>query len=229
VQPGRDSGGREFASHGALSHGSPASGIEEGRGSPDPPLRGARSRSEWTARTLIGDRGPSDTQARMILVLDNATYHHAVLLHPPLKAYRRHLGCCIYRRILHSSRRSSASGNSLGAWRRKTALVHFNRGELPPQLVVAKLRIPENVSREVLSADRIPAWRAAQSNVACQEFGDRWYDARRSAVLVAPSVLSPFECNVLINQPHPESRSIEVSEVKPAVLDERLLGLLRRS
>src|SRR5262249_51319881 len=28
---------------------------------------------------------------RMILVLDNATYHHAVLLRPLLKAYRRNL------------------------------------------------------------------------------------------------------------------------------------------
>jgi transposase len=30
-------------------------------------------------------------QLRMILVLDNATYHHAVLLRPLLKAYRGHL------------------------------------------------------------------------------------------------------------------------------------------
>lgn len=107
------------------------------------------------------------------------------------------------------------------------SLVHFNRGELPPRLVVAQLRIPAKVSREALSPDHVPGWRAAQPNAACRDAGDRWYDQRRSAVLVTPSVLSPFECNLLINQAHSESGSIVVSQTTPAVMDERLLRLLR--
>ena len=107
------------------------------------------------------------------------------------------------------------------------SLVHFNRGELPPRLIVAQLRIPANVSREVLLSDRIPGWTAVQPNSSCQEFGNRWYDERRSAVLMTPSVLSPFECNLLINQAHSESGSIEVTQVKPAIMDDRLLKLVR--
>jgi RES domain-containing protein len=107
------------------------------------------------------------------------------------------------------------------------SLVHFNRGELPPRLVVAQLRIPAKVSREVLRQDRVPGWTAAQPNAVCRGFGDPWYDGRRSAVLVTPSVLSPFECNLLINQAHSESGAIVVIQATPAVLDERLLQLLR--
>ena len=107
------------------------------------------------------------------------------------------------------------------------SLVHFNRGELPPRLTVAQLRIPAQVSREVLPQDRVPGWTAAQPNAVCRGFGDSWYESRRSAVLVAPSVLSPFECNLLINQAHSESGGIAVIQATPAVLDVRLLQLLR--
>ena len=107
------------------------------------------------------------------------------------------------------------------------SLVHFNRGELPPRLVVAQLKIPAKVSREVLPLDQVPGWTAAQPNVACRGFGDPWYDSQRSAVLVVPSVLSPFECNLLINQAHAESGAIVVVQATPAVLDDRLLQLLR--
>ncbi|MBV9316705.1 MAG: RES domain-containing protein [Gammaproteobacteria bacterium] len=107
------------------------------------------------------------------------------------------------------------------------SLVHFNRGELPPRLVVAQLRIPAQVSRDVLLQDRVPGWTAAQPNAACRSFGDSWYDGRRSAVLVAPSVLSPFECNLLINQAHSESGAIAVIQATHAVLDDHLLQFLR--
>jgi len=107
------------------------------------------------------------------------------------------------------------------------SLVHFNRGELPPHLTVAQMKIPATVSREVVSPDQLPGWQAGQPNAVCQDYGDRWYDEQRSAVLVAPSVLSPFESNMLIHQSHPQSRLIEVGEPLPAVMDDRLIKLLR--
>jgi RES domain-containing protein len=106
-------------------------------------------------------------------------------------------------------------------------LVHFNLGELPPHLTVVQLRIPPAVSREVLKPDRLPVWQASQPNPVSQKFGDQWYDEQRSAVLIVPSVLSPFEHNVLIHQAHSETRSIKVGESLPATMDERLLELLR--
>jgi RES domain-containing protein len=106
-------------------------------------------------------------------------------------------------------------------------LVHFNLGELPPHLIVVQLRIPPSVSREVLTPGRLPAWQASQPNPVSQNFGDQWYDDQRSAVLIVPSVLSPFEHNVLIHQAHPETRSIKVGESLPTTMDDRLLVPLR--
>ena len=57
-----------------------------------------------------------------------------------------------------------------------------------------------------------------------QQFGDGWYDRRESAVLLVPSVLSPFEPNVLINQRHPELEVISASDPAPAVIDPRLIS-----
>ena len=107
------------------------------------------------------------------------------------------------------------------------SLVHFNLGELPPSLIVVRLRIPDTVSREVLKPELLRGWQASQPNPVSQDFGDRWYGEQRSAVLVVPSVLSPFEHNLLINQAHPQTRSISVGEPLPATMDERLLEILR--
>jgi RES domain-containing protein len=59
---------------------------------------------------------------------------------------------------------------------------------------------------------------------ASQAFGDRWYDQRRSAVLVVPSVLSPFEPNILINQDHNEFPRIAIGPESPVLLDHRLVA-----
>ncbi len=56
---------------------------------------------------------------------------------------------------------------------------------------------------------------------ASQAFGDRWYDQRRSAVLVVSSVLSPFEPSVLINQDHSEFPRIAIGPESPVLLDHR--------
>lgn len=106
-------------------------------------------------------------------------------------------------------------------------LVHFNQGELPPRQIVVQLKIPATVSREVLVSKRLRGWQASQPNPVSQDFGDRWYDEQRSAVLVVPSVLSPFEHNLIIHQSHPDTRSIIVGHPLSATLDERLLELLR--
>lgn len=102
-------------------------------------------------------------------------------------------------------------------------LVHFNLGELPSRQIVVRLRIPAAVSRQVLGTDGLRGWQASQPNPVRQGFGDRWYDEQRSAVLVVPSVLSPFESTLLIHQLHPQARLIEVGRSLPVALDERLL------
>ena len=106
-------------------------------------------------------------------------------------------------------------------------LVHFNLGELPPRLVVVQIRIPPEVSREVLAAADLPGWDGRQPNAISQDFGDRWYDERRTCVLLVPSRLSPFERNVLIHADHPDRAAITVAGPQPAHLDERRQRRLR--
>jgi RES domain-containing protein len=52
--------------------------------------------------------------------------------------------------------------------------------------------------------------------------GDAWYDEAAAAVLVVPSILSPFEPNVLINQDHPDAGRVQVSAERPVTLDRGL-------
>jgi RES domain-containing protein len=102
------------------------------------------------------------------------------------------------------------------------SLVHFNIGELPPHLEMIQIKVPAGVSREVLEADALPGWDGAQPNPISQDFGDRWYDERRSCVLIVPSKLSPFERNILLNGQNRELRGVEVGAPQPVRLDDRL-------
>jgi RES domain-containing protein len=108
-------------------------------------------------------------------------------------------------------------------------LVHFNLAEIPPHLSAVPLRLPADAPREVLRVADLPGWDARSPYSVSRQHGDRWYDERRTAVLIVPSVLSPFECNVLIHQVHPAARRIEVGDPVPATIDERLRALLGRT
>jgi RES domain-containing protein len=100
-------------------------------------------------------------------------------------------------------------------------LVHWQMTALPPEQQYVEARIPARVSREVLGRDELSGWDDFPYGPS-QSFGDRWYDEQRTAVLVVPSVLSPFEPNVLLNQRHPEFARVTASDPASAVLDQRL-------
>jgi RES domain-containing protein len=58
---------------------------------------------------------------------------------------------------------------------------------------------------------------------AILQFGDEWHQQRRSLILVVPSVVtSGIGRNVLINQDHPEFRSIKTSRPRDIRWDVRL-------
>ena len=58
--------------------------------------------------------------------------------------------------------------------------------------------------------------------------GDEWFGRGDSAVQWVPSVVSPFECNVLFNQRHEDFSRIRVGEPRAARVDPRLLRRRRR-
>jgi RES domain-containing protein len=100
-------------------------------------------------------------------------------------------------------------------------LVHWNTTALPPGMRSVVATIPAAVARTVLDPAALPGWDRDDYSVS-QPYGDAWYDAGDVAVLVVPSVLSPYEPNVLINQRHSETHRILVADEQRASLDPRL-------
>ena len=99
-------------------------------------------------------------------------------------------------------------------------LVHTN-GSVPQSQGYVEIEIPAGISIEEITQDDVPRW-DSQSFEAARAFGDRWYDERRTAVLMVPSVATLVERNVLINQDHPAFSMLRASEPLPVRWDARL-------
>ncbi len=100
-------------------------------------------------------------------------------------------------------------------------LVHWQTSALPPNLVCVAVEIPANVKQECLTANDVPAL-SSSDYTASRELGDDWYERGETAVLWVPSVVSPYECNVLFNQQHKDFDRIIVHESWSANIDHRL-------
>ena len=99
-------------------------------------------------------------------------------------------------------------------------LVHASGG-VPKSQGYIEITIPQELSVERIDLPRVAAW-DLPAGAAARAFGDRWYDERRTPVLIVPSVVTRVENNVLINQEHPEFQRIGASDPLPVRWDERL-------
>jgi RES domain-containing protein len=99
-------------------------------------------------------------------------------------------------------------------------LVHAY-GSVPRSQGYVEIEIPSGLSIEEITQDDLPWW-DAPSFEAAQAFGDRWYNERRTPVLIVPSVVTSVERNVLINQEHPDFRLVRASQAVPVRWDARL-------
>jgi RES domain-containing protein len=99
-------------------------------------------------------------------------------------------------------------------------LVHAS-GSVPRSQGYVEIDIPAGVSIEVIPAQDVPGWDTPSFEEA-RELGDRWYDERRTPVLIVPSVVTRVEGNVLINQEHPDFALIQASPPMAVRWDERL-------
>lgn len=89
--------------------------------------------------------------------------------------------------------------------------------------VTIPIGVGETLIQTAESAALPGGWNARPHGAASQQFGDRWLDDARSAVLRVPSVVVPTEYNYLINPAHPDFRRLEIGVPTPAPLDPRLL------
>jgi RES domain-containing protein len=88
--------------------------------------------------------------------------------------------------------------------------------------------IPAGLPRdhiEVVTASDLPAgWDGRPYGRASQDFGDAWIASGRSLALQVPSVVNPFESNVLVNPLHPDFGELRIGRAVPLPLDPRLRG-----
>lgn len=99
-------------------------------------------------------------------------------------------------------------------------LAHCN-GILPPNQHAVEITLPNGSSYEVVSPERLPAWHEA-SGESARRFGMRWYEERRSLVLIVPSVVARAERNLVINAEHPEFAGVRRGLEAPVWWDTRL-------
>lgn len=101
-------------------------------------------------------------------------------------------------------------------------LVHGS-GRLPPNQHYVDITIPRGTRYEVFSPPALPGWDAMPATVS-KAFGEAWCLARRSAILIVPSVVARLDSNILINPAHPDFPGIAAGLHQPVFWDSRLFG-----
>jgi RES domain-containing protein len=99
-------------------------------------------------------------------------------------------------------------------------LVHWN-GLMPPNQHFVEVTLPAGLSYEVVTPDLLPDWHRPAGDAA-RRFGHAWFVARRSVVLLVPSVVARLERNLVINADHPEFARITAGLETPVWWDDRL-------
>ena len=98
------------------------------------------------------------------------------------------------------------------------------RADLMTDMVYAKAEI-ESEQEGVLAADELPEdWDALPASDATRAIGDTWLDAGSHVLLRVPSVVLPDSYNYVVNAAHPGMSDLEVVEVAPLLLDNRVLA-----
>jgi RES domain-containing protein len=96
-------------------------------------------------------------------------------------------------------------------------------GRLPPNQHFIKITIPNGLSYEVVEPAHLPGWDDPAGTVS-KPFGNAWQRARRSALLIVPSLVARMEHNFLINPEHPEFPRISHGLHRPVWWDRRLFS-----
>ena len=103
-------------------------------------------------------------------------------------------------------------------------LVHLPVEDLPDDMHLLTLEVPDDASREVVALADLPAdWQRLSMPQPTVTIGHAWLLAGRSLALQVPSVLLPQEHNVLLNPAHPEFIRVRLLDAQPFHFDERLL------
>lgn len=92
---------------------------------------------------------------------------------------------------------------------------------MPPNQHYIRITIPNGVSYEIFQTASHPGWDGRTEEI-CKNFGLGWYEERRTALLIVPSIPARIERNILINPQHADARDISFELPEPIWWDERL-------
>ena len=103
-------------------------------------------------------------------------------------------------------------------------LVHLPAGDLPDDMCLLTLDVPDALSRHEIALPDLPAgWQRLTQPQPTAVLGHAWLQAGRTLALRVPSVLVPQEHNLLLNPAHPEFAQVRLAaEPEPFFFDERL-------
>jgi RES domain-containing protein len=102
-------------------------------------------------------------------------------------------------------------------------LVWTDPEDVPADLVLYGIDLPDDASIERMDWAPLPADWAESGSAACVRVGDEWLTSARSLALVVPSAVMSMDHNVLLNPRHPMMHRVEVAVREPFAFDLRLL------
>lgn len=101
-------------------------------------------------------------------------------------------------------------------------LVNVTSTDLPGDLQLATLYIPDNASSEIIRLEDLPKnWREYPAPDSIMEVGTQWAEKGESLLIRVPSAVIPRERNILINPMHREFSRVKIVNVEEFSFDER--------
>lgn len=102
-------------------------------------------------------------------------------------------------------------------------LVHLPVEDLPNDMYLMTLDVPDDTTREMLTPADLPTnWQRLSMPQSTATIGHAWLQSGRSLALQVPSVVMPQERNLLLNPAHPEFIRVRLLDAQPFYFDERL-------
>jgi RES domain-containing protein len=102
-------------------------------------------------------------------------------------------------------------------------IVNSGPNELIGDFAAISVHIPENLPRTSVSLKELPrAWRNYPAPNELQVMGDQWSQSGATAVLEVPSVVVPFEKNVILNPAHADFARVRIGNPVAFEFDPRL-------
>jgi len=102
-------------------------------------------------------------------------------------------------------------------------LVHSPISNLPDDLQIATLTIPDDIHIKKIDKSSLPdLWHEFPSPPSLKAIGEEWTKTGKHLALMVPSAVIQSENNILLNPQHEASVAIHFEEIRPFRFDSRL-------